>query len=538
VHNDDPTSKDQKKLSMNDLMKYILFSAGPLAFSYCIILFLLKSSVVKLFIDKPDARKMHHQPIPRLGGVVIILTFLVFTLAAYTFNNQTQLLSTVSVTTLTAFIMASLVIFSFGFFDDTTFVTVRVRHKLFAELLIAFITVYILDVNIGKLSVFGMAILPEWISDIISFLWIVGIINAFNIVDGLDGLAGSITLIALLSLAAIAGLAGQSSIVLLCLILSGAVAGFLFLNLPPAKTFMGDSGSLFLGTMIAILSLFIGREVVLSRAIVVMPLIAGIPIIEVFTTMVRRYFRAKDKKNNQAGRIHSMVIPDNSHMHHRFTYRGYFPLQTTTILCTLSVTLCCGAICIHLAPPEAIGPLCCYLVLPVVLTLDRLGFGGRFKKALHLSSSRYNGFKKTSLIAVVDGEEDLMHLLEKRRPEEISYIRLSNRELPKVAPYLRTAVMQNNQTDLFGATLKKAEQISAMISRPVFILSPDRQSGLFVQEVSKNGSLTIRERNISVNELMRDFRRLSSTGKIKHPQQITSGGQNSGFHLVESYAHT
>ncbi len=509
-----------------------------MAFSYCIILLLFKSPIVTIFIDKPDSRKMHHQPIPRLGGVVIILAFLLFTLAAYTFNNQIQLLSTISTSTLIAFVVASLVIFAFGFFDDTTFVTVRVRHKLFAELLIAFITVYILDVNIGKLSFFGMITFPEWISNIISFLWIIGIINAFNIVDGLDGLAASLSLIALLSLAAIAGIAGQSSIVLLCLILSGAVMGFLFLNLPPAKTFMGDSGSLFLGTMIAILSLHIGREVVHTRAIVVIPLIAGIPIIEVLTTMVRRYFKAKDRRDNQAGRIHSMVVPDNSHMHHRFTYRGYFPLQTTAILCTLSVTLCCGAICIHLAPLEAIGPLCCYLVLPVVLTLDRLGFGGRFKKALHLSNSRYNGFKKTSLIAVIDGEEDLMHMLEKRRPEEINYIRLSNQELPSAAPYLRTAVMQNNQTSHYTATLKRAEQISSLLSRPVFILSPHQHSGLLVQEVSKNGSLTIREKNISINELMRDFRRLSNAGKIRHPQQISICQQVTNIHLVESYAHT
>ena len=500
----------------NELISYSIFFFGAAVCSWGAIFLLLKSSAAVFFKDKPNPRKMHFQPIPRLGGVVIVTIFLIFTVIALGFNQHLHMLSTIPVTALSAIIITSIAILLIGFFDDTPFVTIRVRHKLFTELFIAVTAVYILNVNIGTLSIFGIFIFPLWLSNIISFLWIIGLANAYNIIDGLDGLAGNLSLIAIVTLAIIAGMGGQSSVVFLSIILSAAIIGFLFHNMPPAKTFMGDSGSLFLGTMIAILSLYIGKTVTPERAFIVMPLIAGIPIIEVLITMVRRYFKTNDKKAKRSQCIHSMVIPDNLHIHHRFLYRGYSSFQSTVILSVLSFSLCCGALCCFLSPLRLIPVILLYLTAPMVLTLNRLGFGGRFKKALHISKSRYNGYRKFSLIGVIDRGGTISNILSKKSGDQIGYINLSE-EAPSDFPrYLQAAVMhyEISSTD----KIKKAEIISSILCRPVFVVEENGGNGLHFKKVSKNGSLSIQEKTGPVEMLIKD---LQTAGKIRHlpPEQ-------------------
>lgn len=496
---------------------FLFFSS---LFSWGAILTLLRSPFVDYFTDRPDPRKVHSLPIPRLGGIVIVGTFLLFLSIAYMFNNNLHLLSGISLKTLGVLVFFSIVLLFLGVFDDTSFKTVRVRHKVAVELLVAFITVYILDINIGTLSLFGLVTFPPWFSNIISFLWIFGLSNAFNLIDGLDGLAGSISLIALSTLAVIAGIGGHFSIVVICCIAAGALVGFLIHNMPPAKTFMGDTGSLFLGTLIAILALYVGREVTQERSFLVMPLIAGIPIIEVFTTMVRRYFKAKDEQANLARRIHSMVIPDNSHIHHRFISRGYSASQAVILMSLLSFTLSCGAFCCVFLPPTAIPFLLFYLLVPVVFTLYQLGYGGRFKKALRLSSSRYNGFRKPSLVGVIDHQGAITQLLSNRKSPAINYIHITEEQIPSLSPHLHSAIVDG--TFEKEKTIQKAEKISSVLSRPVFIIEHNDRVNLFIRKVSRNGSLVVTEKNVSLRELIKDIESISASGKIRHPEPPAS----------------
>ncbi|MBN1306530.1 MAG: undecaprenyl/decaprenyl-phosphate alpha-N-acetylglucosaminyl 1-phosphate transferase [Chitinispirillaceae bacterium] len=496
------------------MIKYLIFLAGAAVCSGGIIYLLLKSSVVDLFKDKPSPRKIHHHPIPRLGGVALITAFLVFTAITALFNQRLSLLSTVPATAFSAILLASVAILIIGFLDDTPFVTIRVRHKLFMEVFIAFTAVYLLNVNIGRLSFFGAFAFPLWLSNIVSFLWIIGLANAYNIIDGLDGLAGSLSLIAIMTLAIIAGIGGQSSTVFLSIILSGAIVGFLVHNMPPAKTFMGDAGSLFLGTMIAILSLHIGKTVTPGRAFIVMPLIAAIPIIEVLITMVRRYCKTNDKKAKRSECIHSMVIPDSSHIHHRFLYRGYSQLQSTVILFLLALSLCCGALCCFLAPLRFIPAIILYLMVPVVLTLDRLGFGGRFKKALRISKSRYNGYRITPLIGVIDQGGAISDLLAKKSGDEIGYINLSEAAPSDFPQHLHAAVLHYGIPS--ADTINKAETLSSILCRPVFVVEEAGSDKLFFKEVSKNGSLIIREKTGPVEMLIKDLQYAALAGKIRH----------------------
>jgi hypothetical protein len=278
---------------------------------------------------------------------------------------------------------------------------------------------------------------------------------------------------------------------------------------------MGDTGSIFLGTIIAILSLYIGREIVPTKAIVAMPLIAGIPIIEVIVTMMRRYLKTKDRKKNNTECIHSMIIPDNLHIHHRLTYKGYSAAQSVVLISILSITLCCGAVCSIIAPTYFTPIILIYLTIPVYFTLYQLGFGGRFHKALHLSPTRYNGFTKASLIGVIDTEGSFSEKLEQQNVNGVSYIKISENDIPFLHLHLRAAVVRELQTNP-DTTIKKAEEISALLRGPVYIIEDTKNTDVFIREVSKNGSVTINEKTASINELLKDFQKLSTIERIKH----------------------
>lgn len=494
------------------------FFAGAAFVTAGAIYLLLKTPFALFFTDKPDHRKVHRNPTPRLGGVVIVASVLLCTGAALFFNQSGTFFSQAALPVVHAILAAASIIAVVGFFDDTTFVEVRVRHKLLAEFTMAFIAVYICNVNIGALTLFGMLQLPAWAGSALSFLWIIGLANAYNLIDGLDGLAGSVSLIAILTIGGIAAFAGvhAPALITITFILAGSIAGFLFHNLPPAKTFMGDTGSIFLGTMVAILTLYIGRDVIPAKAFVALPLIAAVPILEVFVTMVRRYFKARDKKKPFASSLHSMVIPDNSHIHHRLTYKGYSVAQSVGLIAMLAFTLGCGALLAVLVPLRFSPLLLGYLIVPVHFTLYQLGFGGRFKKALRLSSSRYNGFVKSSLIGVIDAEGSLSERLEQKNVDGVSYIKISESDIPAIHQHLRAAVVRERALHP-ETTMKKAEEISYLLKGPVFIIEDTTSTELFIREVSKNGSLSISEKTASIQQLLKDFKRLNTLERIRHP---------------------
>jgi len=505
---------DESLIIMNSwtvLLPAVSFFSVALVFSNLMLRFLIKSPAIKYFCDKPEVRKIHSRPIPRIGGVTIVTVFLSLLLFLSFSKEVTGISAPITNSIIKVLLISSVIIFACGILDDTTFFTMRVRYKIVAELSIALITVYLFDINFGQISILELCTFPLWLSKLISVLWIIGLINAFNMIDGVDGLAGGISLISILTLAAIASLGGLSSIVVVCFILAGAIIGFLHYNLPPAKTFMGDTGSLFLGTMIAVISMHLGKEVVGSRTMVIMPLIAGVPIIEVLVSMVRRYFKSKDGGYNLFQRFHSMVVADNSHIHHRLIFLGFSHLETTVILCTLSFTLCSGALCLFLIPSHAILFPLLYLAIPVVFSLDQLGFGGRFKKALHLSSSRYNGYKKRPLIGIIDQEGITYHLLKKRSQQNIEYVSVTEEEIPGISRYLKAVVINKNgkTTDSY---LNLAEQVSIMIKGPIFIVSPEKSSKLSILEVYKNGTLNIKEKKCSIHELIKEVKKVSSVG--------------------------
>jgi len=440
----------------------VSISAFSALVAACAIKIILHTKLVSLFVDTPDIRKVHSVPIPRIGGIAIILAMLCAVLLWYTLAD---LFGFIPLPQKFFFsILASvLALGTFGFMDDSRFFNTRVRDKLIAVIALAIITVFVFDVHPGAISVFGFFEIPELLSKIIAVFWIIGLINAYNLVDGLDGFAGTISIVSLLGIMAVSVFVGDFAAAVLSMIAVGATVGFLIHNAPPAKVFMGDTGSLFLGFIIAILTIHAASWAGASGKVpLVMPLIAGIPILEVFVTIVRRYFKANDRGHQLKQIIKYIVTPDSSHIHHRFLFRGFSHLETCILVGTLAATLVGGAVCILLAPLYMSPMIALYLIIPVTFSLYKLGFGGRFKKALKISKTRYNSYQKPELIGVIESDGKLFNYLSAKRNKGYTFVPLVNeKDLPLIAAQLKATIVQNS-SNLPELAARVAKELSTM----------------------------------------------------------------------------
>ncbi|MDR0308058.1 MAG: undecaprenyl/decaprenyl-phosphate alpha-N-acetylglucosaminyl 1-phosphate transferase [Chitinispirillales bacterium] len=448
-------------------MQYIIISLLALfsaVIAACAIQVILHTKLVSLFVDPPDIRKVHSAPIPRIGGIAIILAVLVTVLFWYALSEVFGIIPLPDEFLLS--ILAAVVALGiFGFMDDSRFFSMRVRDKLIAVIALAVATVFLFDIHPGAISVFGFFEIPELVSKVIAVLWIIGLINAYNLVDGLDGFAGTISIVSLSGVAAASLFAGDFAAAVLSVIVAGAIAGFMVHNAPPAKVFMGDTGSLFLGFIISMLTIHIagwGWDGISGKVPLVMPLIAGIPILEVFVTIVRRYFKASERGHPFKRIVKYIVSPDSSHIHHRFLFRGFSHLETCILVGTLAATLIGGAVCILLVPLFYSPLIALYLIIPVSFSLYKLGFGGRFKKALKVSKSRYNGYHKPELIGVIESDGRLFNYLSSKRSKGYSFVPLVNeKDLPLIANQLKATIIRNS-SDLPELAVRVAKELSTM----------------------------------------------------------------------------
>lgn len=232
---------------------------------------------------------------------------------------------------LIGFIIGIIILGITCFIDDVK--GVRAIIKLFAQILAAIVVVAsgikIDVIDIPWLDTIG---LNEAFSTILTIGWIVGITNAINLIDGLDGLSSGITLISCLSLLIIFVLNGSPLIaVILITALAGGIVGFLPFNFNPAKTFIGDTGSNFLGFSLAVISI-LGVAKTYTAVVVIAPLIIlALPIFDTLFAIVRRIIKGKSLK--------AILAPDRGHLHHKLMDRGYTQKQAVLILYGLSATL-------------------------------------------------------------------------------------------------------------------------------------------------------------------------------------------------------
>ncbi|MEK3883919.1 MraY family glycosyltransferase [Paenibacillus sp. PL2-23] len=304
----------------------------PVGFLYAIgfivalVLALVMTPLVKKFafrigaIDKPNHRKVHTRIMPRLGGLAIYVAFVGAFLAVSPFIPD-GLLRPRDVNMINALLVGGTIIIILGALDDRFELSAKV--KLLGQIAAACVVVFGFDVSIDLVNVpFGESMQPiaEWIGKPLTILWIVGVTNAINLIDGLDGLAAGVSGISIATIVIMASLMGFQPVILLSTLLLGGIVGFLVFNFHPAKIFMGDSGSLFLGFSLATLSM-LGFKQVTIVSFVTPLLIIGVPLSDTFFAIVRRWVNKKP-----------IFAPDRGHLHHRLRDLGFSHRRTVLII--------------------------------------------------------------------------------------------------------------------------------------------------------------------------------------------------------------
>ena len=286
----------------------------------------VKSTAIKFgAIDVPkDGRRMHDHPIPRMGGLAIFFGFILSILLFLPLSKQ-----------LRGMLLGAVIIVVLGIFDDKY--ALPAMPKFCVQIVAALIAVmmgnriYIIsNINIFSDQPYWNL---GWLSIPISVLWIVGITNAVNLIDGLDGLACGVSTISSLTLFVIALVVAEPDVAILTAALAGACLGFLPYNMNPAKIFMGDTGSTFLGFVLATVSiqgLFKFYTVISFAAPFLM---LGLPIFDTGFAIVRRLAKGQ-----------SPMTPDRGHIHHRLIDMGFSQKQAVATLYIISAILGLSAV--------------------------------------------------------------------------------------------------------------------------------------------------------------------------------------------------
>jgi len=288
-------------------------------------------------------RDQHRTPIPRIGGVAIVASFLLvmIIIAAVLPANATDFGFPFSIfgisvdKRLLGILIATVFLSAVMLFDDLEGVPAYL--KLASQIISA---VILIGAGVGIIYLnnpFGLAIALDTVkipfaigasvyhfvlfADLLFVLWVVLMTNATNFIDGLDGLASSISLIAAVILIFLSLKVDQPATALMAAVFAGAIAGFLPLNLPRAKIFLGDTGSMFLGLMLAVLTIISGGK------LATVLLVFGLVILDAIYVILKRLVRGKNPLTN----------PDQSHLHHRFLRAGFSPTSTLIVISVISL---------------------------------------------------------------------------------------------------------------------------------------------------------------------------------------------------------
>jgi len=286
-------------------------------------------------VDYPGGRKVHTEPIPRLGGVPIFLGVMAAVglqvLGERYLNWGGTIMGggTASVRIL-GVVIGLTVIFLVGLIDDVW--TLSPGYKFLGQVVAAGIIVgsglrieYVGDPAGGGLIALGLLAFP------VTMVYIVGFTNVINLIDGLDGLAAGVSAIAAASLLVLAAQGNRLDAATFAVALIGACIGFLRYNFNPASIFMGDSGALFLGCMLASISLMGVMKSSAAIALAVPLLIIGVPIFDTASAIVRRIMHKRPIQE-----------ADKGHIHHRLLGRGFNQRQTVLIIYVWSIALALG----------------------------------------------------------------------------------------------------------------------------------------------------------------------------------------------------
>lgn len=293
--------------------------ALPLLSAFAFVFFIvpgIRAVALRLgFVDRPSTRKIHHQPIPLMGGVAIYIGCLL-SMAVFTGFSATT----------AAIFGGGTVLLIMGLFDDWFKANGKeypVWPKLITYLLVSMVPLWFGIQIIGVTNVIGsgMIFFPHWLAGLATMAWVFGLTNMINFIDGVDGLASGIVTISSLTLMIIALLKGQTGSAVLAATLAGASLAFLTYNFHPAKIFLGDAGAVFLGYTLAVIAIDGAFKSATLISLFVPILALGVPIMDTIIVFTRRFIEGR-----------GLHRADKLHTHHTLLNWGLTQTQTVSFL--------------------------------------------------------------------------------------------------------------------------------------------------------------------------------------------------------------
>lgn len=294
--------------------KYLIAFVVATTIAYLLTPFAIKLAHRVGAIDVPkDNRRVHKTPIPRLGGAAIYMAFMITSLVMAPLNKE-----------LIGMLIGATMIVLMGMVDDVK--PLSAKYKLLVQIIASIVLISSgVKIEAFRGVSLGMASIP------MTIFWIVGITNAVNLIDGLDGLAAGVAIIASISLAFVSftnATVGMMEVALLLIILAGSAAGFLPYNFNPAKIFMGDTGALLIGFVLAAVSVEGVIKIGTTIAVTIPVLALGVPIFDTSFAIARRLLNKRP-----------IMEADKGHLHHRLLDYGLSQKQTVLVLYLISSIL-------------------------------------------------------------------------------------------------------------------------------------------------------------------------------------------------------
>lgn len=294
-------------------------------------------------LDYPNERKVHKKPMPLLGGLMMFFGFLF----GYMFfaPQNTQML---------AILIAGFIVILTGMIDDIK--PLKARQKMIGQVIAAIIVTFYGDILLNDITFFGFYFDFGWLAYPLTIIFIVALMNCINFIDGLDGLSCGISTIFFATIGVIAFIMHNigSLEITLTFIMLGACLGFLIFNFNPAKIFMGETGSMFLGFMISVVCLM-GFKAVTLTSLVVPMLILAIPILDTLFAIIRRIIHKKP-----------IYIADKQHLHHQLLNKKFS--QRTTVLIIYAVSILFSLASIFYVLKDRKAGVIIYVVLMLLIT--------------------------------------------------------------------------------------------------------------------------------------------------------------------------
>ena len=289
-------------------------------------------------VDAPGLRKVHQSPIPRIGGIVFVVSTLVMVLLVFFLSNDIGQSFREAQTEFIVLLVAASFMFGVGLIDDLRSVPgyVKLLCLIGASLAICASGATLRSISVGT----WFELETGWAAWPLAVFWIVMITVCMNLIDGLDGLAAGISVIVCATIVLLALWSGQAAMAVLMLALLGSVMGFLFFNFHPAKIFMGDGGSLFLGFLIGAGSLVCQTKTHTLVGLALPFLVLGVPILDTGLAVIRR--RILERR--------SVFTPDRNHLHHRLLDLGL--RQRTVVIVIYAVTAISASVGVFMLTAE------------------------------------------------------------------------------------------------------------------------------------------------------------------------------------------